>query len=127
MAAEKTFTNWFTRTMPRTWHLQRIETTTGRGIPDMNVCAGPHCEFWIEFKRGTKFPILRPEQWAWLQRRAACGGKVFILHRYLGMPWALWDTRNLLVESCSGGLKITSPPRHTGFTADLLHTALLQP
>lgn len=38
MTPEALFTNWFKRTLPPNWHSQRIETTTGRGVPDVNVC-----------------------------------------------------------------------------------------
>lgn len=36
---EAKFTSWFTRSLPHDWHSQRIETTTGRGVPDMNICS----------------------------------------------------------------------------------------
>ena len=47
---EKLFNNWFLKSLPATWHSQRIETTTGRGVPDINIRA-PEGEFWVEMKR----------------------------------------------------------------------------
>jgi hypothetical protein len=60
-------------------HWQAIETGgTGRGIPDLNGCLGG-IEAWIELK-GPKTPM-RPEQVAWIERRARAGGRVFIALR----------------------------------------------
>lgn len=49
-APEARFTGWFQKTLPPAWHFQRIETTTGRGVPDGHLCAGGR-EAWVEFKR----------------------------------------------------------------------------
>lgn len=56
MPPEALFSSWFHKTLPVGWDAQRIETTTGRGVPDLNVCAGPRQEFWIEFKSGGRNP-----------------------------------------------------------------------
>src|SRR6266550_5439963 len=62
-------------------HVQRIETSTAAGVPDMNVCHEGH-EFWIESKlyipgRGV---LLRKEQYAWGMRRATVGGRAFVVY-----------------------------------------------
>jgi hypothetical protein len=36
---EALFSSWFQKHLPTNWHYQRIETTTGRGVPDAQVCA----------------------------------------------------------------------------------------
>lgn len=53
MGPEATFYHWFASHAPKNWHVQRIETTTGRGIPDTQVCAAGK-EFWLEFKSGGR-------------------------------------------------------------------------
>ena len=64
-------------------HFQRIETgLTGSGVPDVNGCAKGK-EFWIELKeihRGKSL-TLRPMQVAWMAKRSAVGGQVFVLAR----------------------------------------------
>ena len=64
-------------------HFQRIETgLTGSGVPDVNGCAKGK-EFWIELKeihRGKSL-TLRPMQVAWMAKRSAVGGQVFVLTR----------------------------------------------
>ena len=64
-------------------HLQRIETgMTGAGVPDVNGCAKGK-EFWVELKEihSGNALTLRPMQVAWLGKRAAHGGQVFVLAR----------------------------------------------
>jgi Holliday junction resolvase len=62
-------------------HLQRIETGTQRGVPDVNGC-WQGAEFWIELKvaKGNSAQ-LRPEQVAWHLQRARAGGRSWILVR----------------------------------------------
>lgn len=60
-------------------HWQSIETTTGRGVPDVNLCYRG-TELWMELKVGKKpEPILRPEQFAWAIRRFTAGGNCCIV------------------------------------------------
>lgn len=63
-------------------HWQSVETgMTGRGVPDSNGCAAG-VEFWVEFKVTVGWAVtLRPEQVAWLMRRARAGGRVFVAVR----------------------------------------------
>lgn len=60
------------------WDVQRIESTTGRGIPDITASNHIIGEIWIEAKVGTK-PRLEPEQFAWMMRRSAFGGRCCII------------------------------------------------
>lgn len=60
---------------------QSIETPVSRGVPDINGCLYGQ-EFWIEFKLTSGWAVgLRPEQVAWLVRRARAGGRVFVAVR----------------------------------------------
>jgi hypothetical protein len=66
--------------------LQRIEATTGRGIPDLNVCYQGK-EFWVELKvaqrlSGVYRVYMRKEQVAWGIRRAQHGGSVFVCAKF---------------------------------------------
>lgn len=79
---------------------QRVEVTSGRGIPDVNLCHNGR-EFWIELKvafRGTFY--LRKEQYVWGMRRAHVGGYVFIVGYDDGEYW-VW--RYPTVEIVRGG------------------------
>lgn len=57
-------------------HSQRIENTAGSGVPDINCCWNG-IEIWIECK--MREPLLRPFQWAWINRRVRAGGNVFVI------------------------------------------------
>lgn len=61
---------------------QRIETGgTGLGIPDVNACLRG-VEAWIELKGTDAWAVtIRPEQVAWIERRARAGGRVFLFTR----------------------------------------------
>lgn len=77
--AEKRFWTKLQGKMPRMAHAQRIETTTGTGVPDLNICAGG-LETWVELKMVNRncTVLLRKEQHAWIKRRHAVGGKVMV-------------------------------------------------
>lgn len=68
-------------------HWQSIETgMTGRGIPDTNGCY-QGTEFWVEFKQTRHWTVgLRPEQVAWISRRARAGGRVWVAVRRRPTP-----------------------------------------
>ena len=75
---------WFPR-----GHVQRIETTTGSGIPDINICLQSK-EIWVEAKMVLPAGvILRKEQFAWGHRRVADGGQVFVL-AYNANEWMFY-------------------------------------
>lgn len=58
---------------------QRIEVTSGRGVPDVNLIING-VEVWLELKVAYKSQFfLRKEQYVWGCRRAKRGGRVFVL------------------------------------------------
>lgn len=62
-------------------HCQAIETGTGRGVPDSNICLDG-VESWLEFKKTSAYSVrLSPEQIGWHLTRCRAGGKVFIAVR----------------------------------------------
>ena len=70
--------------LPYGCDFQRIETgSTGRGIPDVNLCYGGK-EIWVELKivNGRKID-LSPEQVSWAHRRWRAGGTSYIMARYM--------------------------------------------
>lgn len=82
--------DWLRHRLPPSWHMTRIETSTANGIPDINLIIDGF-EAWLECKVGEE-AILRKEQWAWMQRRAACGGLcLVVLQRSKG--WQLFKVR----------------------------------
>ena len=127
MTPEKSLRQWISSNSPPLWHLQWIESSTSNGIPDLNV-AGDRLEWWWELKAGTKFPELRPEQWAWLNRRAAAGGNVGVLHRRADGEqwWYLHGIKGAEIRAVSGKIKIVSSPIAQGLTMDLLRQAVLK-
>lgn len=59
--------------------MQRIENTTGNGVPDVNACY-LGSEAWIELKVHVKGNVvLRKEQYAWLTRRHQHDGNVLVM------------------------------------------------
>lgn len=64
-------------------HFQRIETSVGLGVPDVNGCLDG-IEFWLELKvSSNKRSVLSKYQKAWIIRRGKAGGRVFILQKAL--------------------------------------------
>lgn len=61
-------------------HWQTIETTTTRGVPDVNVCF-MGVETWLEFKvkHKSKGILIRPEQRAWIMRRHLNKGRALVI------------------------------------------------
>lgn len=124
--------NAFIKNMPASWHIQKIETSTGSGVPDLNVAipdrVPQRCrEMWIEMKNGPNAHI-QPFQVAWWIRRLKAGGAIwvlwfrdggFILHRVAG------DT---FVSIAKVDTRIIHPkilwPNHTGETWELLQRTL---
>lgn len=106
MPPERRFKDWFIRNLPGNWHAQTIETTTGRGVPDVNLSAklpNRNLEMWLELKGRHRCPLLRPEQFAWLMRRQAAGGVVGVLHCDRELPWKLHIPRHWF--TCSRNLE----------------------
>lgn len=58
--------------------VQTIETTTGRGVPDLVALRANHT-YWIEVKVGCGNTVtIRPEQYAWMRKAKACGVDVCV-------------------------------------------------
>ena len=72
------------------WDVQRVESTIGRGIPDITACSKEFGEIWIEAKADKKRPRLRPEQYAWMKRRAHYGGQCCVLIQDEYREWNVW-------------------------------------
>ncbi len=88
--------------------VQTIETTTGRGVPDLVALRANHTH-WIEVKVGYGNTVtIRPEQYAWMRKAKACGVDVSI---------AMLDkkTNELKVFASSEGT-----PRSKGWALDSL-------
>lgn len=78
MNPETKFSRWLCNGPLKQAHVQRLEVTSGSGVPDINACFEGH-EIWIETKitiRGSTY--LRPYQHAWIRRRVTAKGKIFI-------------------------------------------------
>lgn len=79
MNAETKFYNKIKDHLPG--HVQRIESSSGSGVPDVNGCCNGQGEYWLELKivlehRGV---VLRKEQYAWGMRRNNSGGRVLVI------------------------------------------------
>ena len=88
-------------------HFQRIETgLTGSGVPDVNGCAKGK-EFWIELKEihSGKSLTLRSMQVAWMAKRSAVGGQVFVLARKQGV------IKLFHVDGLSGAKELQENPK----------------
>lgn len=72
------------------WDVQRVENTIGRGIPDITACCPALGEVWIEAKADKKRPRLRPEQYAWMKRRAHFGGQCCVVIQDEYREWHVW-------------------------------------
>lgn len=80
---EATFSQWLIRQMNPYFHCQRVEVTTGSGVPDINCC-WHEGEFWIETKISKSASVyLRKYQKPWILQRQLFGGKVYVLCLHL--------------------------------------------
>ena len=75
-------------------HWQRIENTTGVGVPDINFCLDG-VEVWVEdkwtpSKKGARFSHpLTPSQCGWILKRVHSGGSAWVLARRVD-TFRLW-------------------------------------
>lgn len=111
MTPEQRFKRWFVHNSPPSWHVQCIESSTGNGIPDVNLCAHG-LEIWLELKAGTPQPKLRPEQLAWLTRRNTAGGRAYVLHQPKddNHPWAIYSAPFVKTRVAGGYVIIEDTP-----------------
>lgn len=81
---EAKFYQWLKRTFSR-WDFQRIETTTGLGVPDVHICAYQGTdkvpvEFWAELKALPLTNVqIRKYQFAFMARRP--GANCWVINR----------------------------------------------
>lgn len=126
---EANFKSWLVSGLPAGWHAQTVETTTGRGVPDLNICGsmkGKTVEMWLELKGDHNRPMLRPEQFAWLMRRAAVGGRVGVLHRMReSCIWNLHTPGRWATEVSGRYVEIVSQPFASGSRIDELLSVLI--
>lgn len=60
-------------------HWDRIESSTSKGIPDLDICHNGRCtKVELKYEAGNQVKI-RPEQRNWINKRIKSGGRVFIL------------------------------------------------
>lgn len=80
MKTEAQFKSKFCDMFRKIADVTTIESNTGRGIPDVNMCYRG-CEVWVELKIFTGGRVLlRPEQHAWgIRRTVTHGGRVFVV------------------------------------------------
>lgn len=90
--------------------VQTIETTTGRGVPDLAVIWHNHTS-WIEVKTGkSKNPILRPEQRAWHHKASLKGVFVKTIHYWTVMQqFRIYSSRHGVIEKTEKGHKPIDP------------------
>lgn len=111
MRTEKEFVTWLKNQLMPMSDPQRIENTTSRGVPDMNVCYQGK-EFWIEAKLFTGGRVLiRPEQHAWMMRRSAHSGRCFVVALHPNMSIHVWRYPDILVDPYSKYLWLKSTPQ----------------
>lgn len=105
---------------------QRTEVVSGAGVPDLN-CIYQGREFWIEGKM-IKGNIVtdrkRPEQLAWLERRARLGGRVWVLGRK-GNTLYLWEGKHARALSARGAFLFVSPSHIVHIPDELKYKGLL--
>tara|TARA_B100000214_G_scaffold17544_1_gene11822 strand:+ start:27 stop:452 length:426 start_codon:yes stop_codon:yes gene_type:complete len=90
MTPETTFYNRLKRIFPKEWMLQRIETTTAVGVPDLNILVPKVGEFWMELKACDKYTLLRPQQYAWITKRITLGGIALVINQNKNKEIELW-------------------------------------
>lgn len=99
----------------------------------MNLCgsqSGKTVEWWLELKAKHPRPLLRPEQFAWIMRRASTGGRAGVLHRVeqapVGVLWNLHLPQRWATRPYSGRyVEVVSSPFAAGATMEELTETLL--
>jgi len=110
MTPERRFYEWFKRTMPKEWLLQRIETTTANGVPDLNLFIPLTGQLWLEFKSFRSGPIyIRKEQYAWIKKRQLLGCNVSVI-ALVGNEIMFWSSPFDVIKTKGAKLSIDSSP-----------------
>ena len=96
------------------WDTQRIENVIGRGCPDITTSNKRTGDVWIEAKAGDHAkPLIRPEQYAWMKRRAHMGGQCCIItQRKEDRLWFVWPIYDGVVFTSVGSYLIPKYPAH---------------
>jgi hypothetical protein len=119
MNPESKFSRRLLSKFPMEAHIQRIETTTGSGVPDINVVyAG--VEMWIETKVQTPagHVLLRPFQWAWINKRFRSGGVGYVIaQKYDSKNIIFWSFGAICVAQHGEYLRITTVPTEMSLDA----------
>ncbi len=128
MTPEQTLNKFIRTALEPTCAVQRIETSTGSGIPDLNVCWSGR-EFWIESKANAgTCPHIRPAQYAWMLHRCSKGGICFVIHRPPNDPvWNIWvitDQCKEAIPQKAGWVKVVGASVHTGRGRPMLKNTL---
>lgn len=101
MPPEVTFSKWLKRNFPD-WDIQRIETTTGAGIPDAHIAIPDEpltIELWAELKTHPITNVqLRKQQYAWLNKRASKGGNAWVFNR---------DPKKRIIQAWKAPFRVT--------------------
>ena len=106
----------FYQELKKAWpnvHFQRIETSVGLGIPDVNCCVNG-IEFWLELKvsLGKRLAITKYQK-AWILNRYKAGGLVFVLQKALSeRALKLYDGPSLLADVPSPICHFPTPNAH---------------
>lgn len=90
MKSESDFKKWFVAQLKKDCDITPIETSTSRGVPDLNLCR-QGVEIWVELKLfvGGRV-LLRPEQYAWGMRRSMHGGRSFVVAWHKSEYLMIW-------------------------------------
>lgn len=99
MKTESQFKTSFCDMLRKTCDVTTIESSTGRGIPDVNICHRG-IEVWTELKIFTAGRVLlRPEQYAWGMRRSVShGGRVFVVALHPNNRLHFFQLPNLITK-----------------------------
>jgi hypothetical protein len=92
-------------------HVVRIENVAEAGIPDVNICYFG-IDVWVETKVAKMRQVmLRPEQHAWMTRRAVAGGCCFVVSKIPEAPVLhIWQYPKIEVVPCGKYARIVNPP-----------------
>jgi hypothetical protein len=109
-------------------HLQRIESMTGLGIPDVNYCFSSH-EGWFENKYIPRWPArvdalvtvdhYTAQQRLWARQRIKAGGKVYMMlmvgtpRLYFLIPGD-WAAQHLGIDATREQIVAASPVMGVG-------------
>ena len=101
------------KSLPKTWHISRIENRYGGGIPDVYICADGK-SFWLELKVTKNHRVsISSHQVAWHFAHSQANGVSFFLVKTLSSPTLyLFDGvhgRELLDQGLRVGIRGSGP------------------